>query len=348
MKSSRKPMPSRFSFQLALPRGYKATDAVHFHGRDKEAVSEVVTDVALRKGILLDGVPTVFDIEFEPLKASVLIQGVAEPALPVRQRRPLEGAREAGRGWASPAGPAAKKHAACTVSADGKLTDAMRAQARDIVLGLLGLRLDPRRFAAFVAADPIFGPLAKKQKTLRIVQASSVYEALTWAVMGQQINVAFAVTLRRTFIQLAGRRHSSGLWCYPSPADAARLPIEELTSRQYSRSKAETILRLSALVASGELDLVESAANPVESICAALLAVKGIGPWTVNYAMLRGFGQPDCSLHGDVAVRSAIGRLWGLETRPGIAETEEFLKRYSPHRTMAAAHLWASLSAKAY
>lgn len=304
MKSSRKPISSSFSFQIALPRGYAATDAMHFHGRDKEGTSEVVTDLGLRKGILLDGVPTAFDIALEP----------------------------------------SGKHATCTVSVDGVLAEAARTQARDIVLGLLGLRLDPKGFAAFVAADPVFGPLAKKQKTLRIVQSSSVYEALTWAVMGQQINVSFAVTLRRTFIQLAGRRHSSGLWCYPAPADAARVPIEELTSRQYSRSKAETVLRLSTLVASGDLDIVESASNPVESICTALLAVKGIGPWTVNYALLRGYAQPDCSLHGDVAVRAAIAKLWGLDARPDIATAEEWLKRYSPHRTMAAAHLWASLS----
>ncbi|WP_233234532.1 DNA-3-methyladenine glycosylase 2 [Bordetella sp. LUAb4] len=266
----------------------------------------MITDVGLRKGILLGGAPAVLDIEIEP----------------------------------------AKKNAVCTVAVDGTLTGDMQTQANDIVRGLLGLRLDPRGFAAFVTADPVLGPLTKRQKSLRIVQSASVFEALTWAVMGQQINVSFAVTLRRTFIQLAGRRHSSCLWCYPSPADAARIPIEELLSRQYSRSKAETVLRLSSLVASGELDIVESATNPIESICAALLAVKGIGPWTVNYALLRGYGQPDCSLHGDVAVRAAIGKLWGLETRPDMAAAEALLKRYSPHRTMAAAHLWASLSAK--
>ncbi|WP_157221409.1 DNA-3-methyladenine glycosylase [Herbaspirillum sp. YR522] len=235
------------------------------------------------------------------------------------------------------------KRAECVIRADGAWTDTMDAQARQVLSSLLGLRLDPRPFAAFVAADPLFGPLTRKQKGLRIVQASSIFEALTWAVMGQQINVSFAVSLRRTFIELAGRRHSSGLWCYPAPADAARLPLQELTTRQYSRSKAETILRLATMMANGELDLVERDANPIESICAALLAVKGIGPWTVNYALLRGFGHADCSLHGDVAVRSAIGKLCGHAVRPDIPAAERFLKRYSPHRTMAAAHLWASL-----
>jgi DNA-3-methyladenine glycosylase II len=295
---------STFEFAVPLPRGYKPADALTFHGRDKDAVSEIVTDSRLRKGILLNDLPAVFDIDFGT----------------------------------------ARNQAACQIAVDGKVSAAMRQQALDITAGLVGLRLDPRDFATFVASDPVFGPLTKRQKALRIIQSSSIFEALTWAIMGQQINVSFAVSLRRTFVRLAGRRHSSGLWCYPSPADAARLPLEELTTRQYSRSKAETILRLASLVAGGELDLLAGPDNPVESICQSLLKVKGIGPWTVNYAMLRGYGHADCSLHGDVAVRSAIARLWGHEVRPDIAATEAFLKKYSPHRTMAAAHLWASLN----
>ena len=104
------------------------------------------------------------------------------------------------------------------------------------------------------------------------------------------------------------------------------------------------MLRLADLLASGRIDLQPGPSNSLDAICAALLAVKGIGPWTVNYALLRGYGYADCSLHGDVAVRAAIGNLWGHETRPSIAEAEALLARYRPHRTMAAAHLWASLN----
>ena len=301
-KNTAKKQPtSEMTFSMKLPPGYHPADVLSFHGRDQRELAEAVTDSGLRKGVLIDDTPAVFDIAFN------------------------------------------KKTADCIVEVDGNPTDAMHAQASEVLSSLLGLRLDPRPFAAFVMSDPLFGPLAKKQKSLRIVQSSSIFEALTWAVMGQQINVSFAVSLRRTFIELAGREHSSGLWCYPSAADAARVPLEELTTRQFSRSKAETILRLAAMMANGELDLVESPSNPIESICAALLAVKGIGPWTVNYALLRGFGHADCSLHGDVAVRTAIGKLCGHAVRPDMAAAEEFLKRYSPHRTMAAAHLWASL-----
>jgi DNA-3-methyladenine glycosylase II len=76
----------------------------------------------------------------------------------------------------------------------------------------------------------------------------------------------------------------------------------------------------------------------------ALLNVKGIGPWTAHYTLMRGFGVADCSLHGDVAVRKALAKRRGVdETAPTIKEAEAILATYAPYRSLVAAHLWASL-----
>jgi DNA-3-methyladenine glycosylase II len=279
---------------IALPAGYRHADALAFHGRDAEQVAEQVAGQRIRKGVLLDGVPTVFDITLH-------------------------------------AG-----HAACRIAGNG-------AAGLDALPNLLGLRIDPAPFEAAVRADPLFAPLVARQPGLRVIQAATVFEALTWAIIGQQINLPFAIALRRSFIEQAGRPHASGLWCYPEATDVARLDIEQLTTRKFSRAKAETLLRLARLVADGDLSLTRTA--DATQVSERLLAVKGIGPWTVNYALLRGYGYPDCSLHGDVAVRSAIGRLRGSAARPDLREAEAFLHAYRPHRTMAAAYLWASLAA---
>ena len=216
------------------------------------------------------------------------------------------------------------------------------AAARDALPGLLGLCIDPAPFEEAMRDDPLLGPLITRTPGLRIVQSASVFEALTWAIIGQQINLPFAISSRRTLILQAGRQHSSGIWCYPEAADVAALAVEDLTTRKFSRAKAETLLRLAQLVVSGELSLAADA--PLEDVKARLLAVKGIGPWTVNYALLRGYGYADCSLHGDVAVRAALQRLLGEDVKPTIARTEALLAHYAPYRTMAAAYLWASLA----
>ena len=294
------------SFTLDLPADYRLHDVLAFHSRDTESVAEQVGAASLRKGVLLDGVPVVL---------AVVIDSAFAPG-----------------------------SASCKVDADGKLSKSTQQRVREAALSILGLRIDPEPFRAFAAGDAIFGALTLAQPGLRIVQSATVFEALTWAIIGQQINLSFAIALRRTFILQAGRQHSSGLWCYPEAADAVKLSIDDLTSRNFSRAKAETLLRLANLVASGALQLDVTPANSIEQISAALLAVKGIGPWTVNYALLRGYGYADCSLHGDVAIRAALQHLLGEDVKPDMPRTEQILARYAPHRTMAAAHLWASLN----
>lgn len=232
--------------------------------------------------------------------------------------------------------------AECRIDADGKLGAAARRQVDDALLNILALRIDPAPFLKAVRGDPLLGKLARRQSGLRIVQSATIFEALTWAIIGQQINLNFAIALRRTFIVQAGRAHSSGIWCYPEAGDVARLAPEQLTTRKFSRSKADTLIRLAHLVDSGELVLERG--NDIDAVCASLLAVKGIGPWTVNYALLRGYGYADCSLHGDVAIRAALQQLLGEQTKPDMPRTEALLAHYAPHRTMAAAHLWASLN----
>lgn len=293
---------------IALPAGYRHADALAFHGRDADALAEQVDAGThagrIRKGVLLDGVPTLLDITMHADRADCVIDAAA----------------------LSPAADAA-------------------------LVNMLGLRIDPAPFEAMVRTDPLFAPVVARQPGLRVIQSASVFEALTWAIIGQQINLPFAIALRRTFIAQAGRAHDSGLWCYPEALDVARLDLDQLTSRKFSRAKAETLLRLARLVADGDVSLAP-AADPAAAaaadvdaatVSARLLAIKGIGPWTVNYALLRGYGDPDCSLQGDVAVRTAIGRLQGGE-RPDLAQAEAFLQMYRPHRTMAAAYLWASLN----
>lgn len=292
---------SRREHTIPLPAGYRQADAFTFHGRDADALAEQVDADAgrIRKGVLLDGVPTVLDITLHPDRAG------------------------------------------CVIDSDGRAASAAAANAHDALVNMLGLRIDPAPFEHAVREDVLFGPVVARRPGLRVIQSATVFEALTWAIIGQQINLPFAIALRRTFVKLAGRAHSSGLWCYPEAADVARLDIEQLTSRKFSGAKAETLLRFARLVADGTLSLARTA--DAADVSERLLAVKGIGPWTVNYALLRGWGYADCSLHGDVAVCNAIGRLRGTE-RPDLREAEAFLQAYRPHRTMAAAYLWASLN----
>lgn len=234
--------------------------------------------------------------------------------------------------------------AKCTFQTDDP--DASLPVAQQIIKGVLGLTIAVESFERKMKLDPFLGALVHRQKGLRIAQAGTPFEALTWAIIGQQINLRFAIQLRHTFIKLAGEKHPSGLYCYPDAALVCRLKIEQLTANKFSRAKADTLLSVANLVMAGvlPLDKWQHSSADADAIHNELLKVKGIGPWTAHYTLMRGFGMADCSLHGDVAVRKALAKTIGLDvTVLAIKEAEAILVNYVPYRSLVAAHLWASL-----
>ena len=76
---------------------------------------------------------------------------------------------------------------------------------------------------------------------------------------------------------------------------------------------------------------------------AALTAARGIGPWTAQMFLIHQLHRPDVLPAGDLGIRQAVGRAWGLSALPSIDEVREFGERWSPQRTCASALLWASL-----
>ena len=217
------------------------------------------------------------------------------------------------------------------------------AQAvRTLAARMLGLTQPVQAFEAAYAAHPQLGRVLAANRGLRVPQAASPFEALTWAISGQQISLPVAITLRRRLIQLAGRQHSSGLFCYPDAPAVAVLDAHALGQAGFSRAKTQTLLLLAREVAEGRLPLdawLED--EPAEAIRERLLALRGIGPWTVDYALLRGFARLDGSLEGDAAVRRQLQRLLGAPEKLSQSFVRDWLLPFSPWRALVAAHLWA-------
>ncbi len=216
--------------------------------------------------------------------------------------------------------------------------DAARRMARR----LLGLQQGVDDFEARYRAHPELGRLITANPGLRVALLATPFEALVWAVTGQQISLAAATSVRRRLITAAGIRHSDGLLCHPDPARLARMEEAQLRAAGLSQAKAATVAMLSRGAADGTLPFATWAdAPPVAEIRARLAAIRGIGPWTIEYTLLRGFGHLDGSLHGDVAVRRKLQLLLGREEQISAAETERWLAQFTPWRALVAAHLWA-------
>lgn len=308
-------MPLVLTTQVALPANYRPQDMLALHARDALQASEKVEGLRVSKGLTWQGQPALLLLHLE------MVEGAAQ--------------------------------AVASLNVDGQPpTNAGQPDLHAMVARMLGLGDGADQLELQHAKHPVLGPVLRSQAGLRVPASSSPFEALVWAITGQQISVAAAIALRRRLIATTAVQHSSGMLCHPDAAALAALTPEQLRAAGFSVSKIASLERVCAAVLDGSLPLNTWAAQPLQAQDAqaiedALLAIKGIGPWTVHYALLRGFGWLDGSLHGDVAVRNALARLLDV---PSVSqrEAEQWLGAFAPWRALVAAHLWASLSAKSY
>ncbi|POP52325.1 DNA-3-methyladenine glycosylase family protein [Zhongshania marina] len=310
--------------EVPLPAGFRFKDVLAFHDRDKEQVSERVYTYAefssspqlvnsLDKAMLWDGFAACLRIHF--------ISNIAKVSLHIDTEKPRISAATR-EGWS--------------------------LRLEGLSRRMLGLDQDVEEFEKAVAGHRELASLVYRRSGLRVPQSASPFEALCWAVTGQQISVNAAISIRRRFIQSLGVAHSQGLLCHPDPASLAASKVEQLRSLGLSIGKANTLLALAAAIESKELAILDNKEKlgdeSADAIRAALLAIRGIGPWTVNYVLLRGLGYLDGSLHGDVAVRRNLQLLLGREVKITAEETQVWLAQFSPWRALVAAHLWAMQS----
>lgn len=236
--------------------------------------------------------------------------------------------------------------AMASVESSRPLPEDAAVQAHAHLLALLGLARDPGPFEKAVAASPRLTPLIQGREGLRIPLILDPFDALTWVIVGQQVNLPFAFTLRRRLIERTGAPAGDGLFAPPTPEAVADLDAEDLVRNQFSRRKAEYLIGTARLVAGGELPLDRLASSSATRIEQALLAVRGLGPWSASYLMMRSFGFEDCVPVGDSGLVRGLMNLYGLPSRPDVEETRDLMQPFAPYRSWATFHLWQSLKEK--
>jgi AraC family transcriptional regulator of adaptative response / DNA-3-methyladenine glycosylase II len=229
------------------------------------------------------------------------------------------------------------------VSVRARLPRAAMLEAHAAALRLLGLTLDPGPFERRVRRDADHARLIAGRVGLRVPLTASAFEGLCWVVVGQQVNVSFAATCRSRLIALAGECAPEGFRAHPTPAGVARLDYSDLTARQFSRSKAEFLIDAARAIEAGELELESLRERCAGGATQALGAVRGLGPWSVQYLLMRSLGFADCAPAGDSGLATALERFLTLDHRPDAVEVRRHMERFAPHRSLATFHLWRSL-----
>jgi AraC family transcriptional regulator of adaptative response / DNA-3-methyladenine glycosylase II len=205
---------------------------------------------------------------------------------------------------------------------------------------LFDLDADPCAVDDALGADPLLAPLVAARPGLRVPGAFDGFELAVRAVLGQQVSVAAASTLTGRVVARCGTtRTDLSVSADAEPAHlfptAERLAEADLSGLGLTGGRQRTLRALAAAVAAEELDL-DGGADLAET-ADRLMALPGIGPWTVGYIAMRALGNPDAFPAADLGLRRAFDALG----HSGAA-LEERAERWRPWRAYAAMHLWTS------
>jgi DNA-3-methyladenine glycosylase II len=205
-----------------------------------------------------------------------------------------------------------------------------------------GAALADRKARAFLRkADPVLGriidarPDFRPRAWLDELPPLDAFGTLIFQVAGQQLSVrATRAIVSRIEEHFGGR--------LPSPAELLAADPDVLRASGLSARKGETLRALAERFVDGRLSDEALSQMTDDDVEATLTEIPGIGPWTAHGFLLVALDRPDVFLSGDVALRRAIQRAYGLDHAPTEDEMLELAERWRPYRSLAVGYLFAS------
>ncbi|SFS62412.1 DNA-3-methyladenine glycosylase [Paenibacillus sp. BC26] len=206
---------------------------------------------------------------------------------------------------------------------------------------------DLQPFYEMAEQDDLLRNTVKQFHGLRIVGIDDLFEALSWGIMGQQINLTFAYTLKKRFVERFGSSLEWNGQCYftfPTPEQIAALQVSDLTEMQFTGRKSEYLIGTAAEMAEGRLSKEQLMALPDWSaIEKALTRIRGIGPWTANYVLMRCLRMPAAFPLEDAGLHNALKHLMQRPDKPSIAEIKQLSSNWGDWKAYATFYLWRTL-----
>jgi DNA-3-methyladenine glycosylase II len=162
-----------------------------------------------------------------------------------------------------------------------------------------------------------------------------LYGALLFQVTGQQLSVpATRRTLTRIQALFGGH--------LPAPAELLAAEAGQLREAGLSWRKISTLRDLAGRLSDGRLDPDVLSRLPDDELMAELTAISGIGPWTMQGALIIALGREDVVLPGDLALRKAVRAAYRLEHLPTQEEVLAIAEKWRPYRSLATSYLFSA------
>ena len=189
------------------------------------------------------------------------------------------------------------------------------------------------------SADPVLGAIIERVGPYGIKFLDPDFETLVKSIVSQQLSGKVAKTIYGRLIDAAGGRLT--------PESLLKLRPARMRMLGLSRQKIEYIRDLARHAREGTVDFARLPDCSDDEVIAHLTAVKGIGVWTAHMFLIFALRRPNVLPTGDLGVRTAIRKAYGLGDLPKPAAIEEMARGWHPYCSVASWYLWRSLEANA-
>jgi DNA-3-methyladenine glycosylase II len=209
------------------------------------------------------------------------------------------------------------------------------------------LKRDLRPFYQLAESDELLRKAVNSFYGLRNMGIPDLFEALCWGILGQQINLTYAYTLKRRLVESFGRYveyEGEFYWIFPTPEVTAKLTVSDLAGLRMTVKKCEFLIGIAQLLESGELtkeQLLKT--GSVKAAEKMLVKIRGIGPWTANYVLMRCLRFPSAFPIDDVGLHNAIKLQLGMDKKPTKEELIKLSANWTGWESYATFYLWRFL-----
>jgi DNA-3-methyladenine glycosylase II len=186
--------------------------------------------------------------------------------------------------------------------------------------------------------DPVLRPVISRWGVAEFEPHTDYYSALVNSIIGQQLSVKAAASIKQRFKDLFGGE-------LPTPEAILAQPPEALRAVGFSGAKVNYVRDLAEHILDGRIHFKNISEQSNEEIIAELTDVKGIGEWTVHMFLMFCVGRLDVLPIGDLGVRNGVASLYGLEKSASPAQVTETaqVNHWHPYETVASWYIWRSL-----
>jgi DNA-3-methyladenine glycosylase II len=216
---------------------------------------------------------------------------------------------------------------------------ATRIHVTDALTCSLGLAVDLSRFYRLAAADSLLGPLTDRFRGLRPPRFLTPLEAMASAVSCQQLSLTVGVRLLNRLSEAYGRAGPTGAHAFPEAADLAATTGEELRGLGYSTRKGHVLVTLARQIEGGALDLDDLAKQDDDTLVSRLCELDGVGRWSAEYIMLRGFGRVNIFPGDDVGARNKLRQWLSIAPPLDYPAVATIVRRWRPYAGLVYFHL---------